>query len=346
MTFLKRLYELDTTSITSSSSSNSNRGFNIINSDAQSLYYFMNRLQIDNTYNVYTQNISSNIIFFLPIENISEGDKITINVFGNKKSLLAAGTGSTTGSQASMYGTVANINLESNSSTEFIYDSETNMWYYNVKTNQTYQYEEINLSDTSLLQSLSIVDSSKIFLINNTGTQEKTIYITKNNSETNVGVKFITNGEMTSDVKIYHGNTNKLFKVLTKSNEICELYSYYDEANQLHDFRIVSYSDYEEKLQQEALLQNKSSSFDAEVGMYYSIETDSAGGNISVIMPLASNNERVTFKINDSALNNSVIIAGGSIIDTIEGGATLTLDKPYQSATLVYNSAKTNWEII
>jgi hypothetical protein len=109
---------------------------------------------------------------------------------------------------------------------------------------------------------------------------------------------------------------------------------------------VVIDSNYKEKLQQEALFQNKSASFNAEVGMYYSIETGAAVGNISVTMPLASNNERVTFKINDSALNNSVIIAGGSIIDTIEGEATLTLDNPYQSVTLVYNLSKTNWEII
>lgn len=108
---------------------------------------------------------------------------------------------------------------------------------------------------------------------------------------------------------------------------------------------VVIDSNYNESLQQISLFQNKSDSFDAEVGMYYSIETAAASGNISVILPLAQNNERLTFKINDSA-KNSVIIAGGSINDMIEGEDTLTLDNPYQSVTLVYNSTKTNWEII
>jgi hypothetical protein len=109
---------------------------------------------------------------------------------------------------------------------------------------------------------------------------------------------------------------------------------------------VVIDSNYKEKLQQEGLLQNKSDSFDAEIGMYYSISTENSTGNIAVTMPLASNNERVTFKINDAVLKNSVIIAGGSILDTIEGDATLTLNEPHQSVTLVYNSEKTNWEII
>lgn len=339
MTFLKRLYDLDIANLTSTSSSN--KGFNIVNNNTQSSYYFMNRLEVENTYNVYTENITGNFVFFLPVENLSEGNKIEINVFGSKKSLLVAGTGSTTGAQASMYND-SDINLESNSRTEFIYDSETNKWYYNVSTNQTYEYEEINLSDTSLTQSLSIVDTSKIYLINNSGTQEKSIYIRKNNSETNVGVKFITSGEMTSNINIYHNSTSKLLRTLTKTNEICELYSYYDEVNQLHDFRVISYD--KENLQQPTQLENKSASFTADVDMYYSIDTSTATGDISVVMPIASNNERITFKINDVA-SQSIVIST-STGDTIEGEVSLALENPYQSVTLVYNEANTNWEII